>query len=189
MLKAFTTWLKLNPELTGLPDAALARHPLILLSLAGLRNADLFDEAVDATAELIYSSGLMMHHAQPPSRYMPLVQELVRTVRWLSSLIYKAQLERISSAELLQQPTVVGFHCRCCSSAPAWRMSRLSCRRRVQTRGLMWQTMRTQHGAWRDCSSKLARHTLTCSHQVWINQLGSMLRHPPLLLFCLQQLT
>lgn len=81
MLKAFTAWIKLNPELTGLPDAALAGHPLVLLSLAALQDADLFDDAVDATAELISATGLMMHHAQPPSRYMPLVQELVNTVR------------------------------------------------------------------------------------------------------------
>ncbi len=80
MLKAFTAWLKLNPELAGLPDAALAGHPLVLLSLAALQSTDLFDDAVDATAELIYATGLMMHHAQPPSRYMPLVQELVHTV-------------------------------------------------------------------------------------------------------------
>jgi predicted component of type VI protein secretion system len=86
VLKAFTMWLKLNPELTGLSDSALAGHPLVLLSLSGLQHADLFDEAVDATAELIYSSGLMMHHAQPPSRYMPLVQELVHAVRLLLSL-------------------------------------------------------------------------------------------------------
>ena len=82
MLKAFTAWIKLNPELTGLPDAALAGHPLVLLSLAALQDAELFDDAVDATAELISASGLMMHHAQPPSRYMPLVQELVHAV-WL----------------------------------------------------------------------------------------------------------
>ena len=85
MLKAFTAWLKLNPELAGLPDAALAGHPLVLLSLAALQSAELFDDAVDATAELIYATGLMMHHAQPPSRYMPLVQELVHTV-WLCVL-------------------------------------------------------------------------------------------------------
>ncbi len=79
-MKAFTAWLKLNPELAGLPDAALAGHPLVLLSLAALQSAELLDDAVDATAELIYATGLMMHHAQPPSRYMPLVQELVHTV-------------------------------------------------------------------------------------------------------------
>ena len=81
VLKAFTMWLKLNPELTDSSDAALAGHPLVLLSLSGLQHAALFDEAVDATAELIYSSGLMMHHGQPHSRYMPLVQELVHAVR------------------------------------------------------------------------------------------------------------
>ena len=81
VLKAFTAWIKLNPELTGLPDAALAGHPLVLLSLAALQDAELFDDAVDSTAELISATGLMMNHAQPPSRYMPLVQVLLHTVR------------------------------------------------------------------------------------------------------------
>lgn len=85
VLAAFGAWLKLDPELSGLPDEALVGHPLVLALLAALQGQEHFEAAVDAVMELIYCSSMMMHHSTAPARYMPLVQLLVLTVGGLLS--------------------------------------------------------------------------------------------------------
>ena len=73
VLVAFAEWLKLG-DAASLQSANLAQHPLLAAALDGLASESAFDEAVDATVELVYctSSG-----GQPEPSMLPLVSIIV----------------------------------------------------------------------------------------------------------------
>ena len=78
VLVAFAEWLKLG-DAASLQGASLAQHPLLAAALEGLASESAFDEAVDATVELVYctSSG-----GQPEPSMLPVVSIIVPSVRF-----------------------------------------------------------------------------------------------------------
>ena len=76
VLVAFAEWLKLG-DAASLQGASLAQHPLLAAALEGLASESAFDEAVDATVELVYctSSG-----GQPEPSMLPVVGIIVPSV-------------------------------------------------------------------------------------------------------------
>ena len=73
---AFSEWLKLGDAAT-LQGANLAQHPLVMAALDGLASESAFDEAVDATVELVYSTS---SGGQPEPSMLPLVSLIVPSV-------------------------------------------------------------------------------------------------------------
>ena len=79
ILVAFSEWLKLGDAAT-LQGANLAQHPLVMAALDGLASEATFDEAVDATVELVYRTS---PGGQPEPRMLPLVSLIVPSVSQL----------------------------------------------------------------------------------------------------------
>ena len=82
VLTAFAAWV----ELAGanfLDGAQLAQHPLVEAALAGLRDSDVFDAAVEALVQLIFASSSA---GSPRPHMQPLVQRLVPAVRWVGGI-------------------------------------------------------------------------------------------------------
>lgn len=76
ILVAFTEWLKIGDS-ASLQGANLAQHPLVAAALDGLASESAFDEAVDATVELVYSTS---SGGQPEPAMLPLVGLVVHSV-------------------------------------------------------------------------------------------------------------
>lgn len=76
---AFSEWLKLG-DAASLQGANLAQHPLVMAALDGLASEIAFDEAVDATVELVYSTS---SGGQPEPSMLPLVSLIVPSVNKL----------------------------------------------------------------------------------------------------------
>ena len=78
VLVAFAEWLKLG-DAASLQGASLAQHPLLAAALEGLASESAFDEAVDATVELVYCTSL---GGQPEPSMLPVVSIIVPSVRF-----------------------------------------------------------------------------------------------------------
>ena len=85
ILVAFSEWLKLGDAAT-LQGANLAQHPLVTAALNGLASETTFDEAVDATVELVYRTST---GGQPEPSMLPLVSLIVPSVSNRPVCIYK----------------------------------------------------------------------------------------------------
>ena len=77
VLTAFAAWAELG-GLAAMDAAQLAQHPLVDAALAGLRDEDIFDAAVEAVVQLIFMSS---SGGSPQPQMQPLVQRLVPAVR------------------------------------------------------------------------------------------------------------
>lgn len=73
---ALTEWLKIG-DAASLQGANLAQHPLVMAALNGLASESAFDEAVDATVELVYSTS---SGGQPEPSMLSLVSVIVPSV-------------------------------------------------------------------------------------------------------------
>ena len=78
ILVAFSEWLKLG-DAASLQGANLAQHPLVMAALEGLASESAFDEAVDATVELVYCTST---GGQPEPSMLPLVSLIVPSVSY-----------------------------------------------------------------------------------------------------------
>ena len=76
VLVAFAEWLKLG-DAASLQSASLAQHPLLAAALEGLASETAFDEAVDATVELVYCTSA---GGQPEPSMLPVVSIIVPSV-------------------------------------------------------------------------------------------------------------
>lgn len=76
VLVAFAEWLKLG-DAASLQSASLAQHPLLAAALDGLTSESAFDEAVDATVELVYCTST---GGQPEPSMLPVVSIIVPSV-------------------------------------------------------------------------------------------------------------
>ena len=86
---ALTEWLKIG-DAASLQGANLAQHPLVMAALNGLASESAFDEAVDATVELVYSTS---SGGQPEPSMLPLVSVIVPSVSTLPPRKYRIILE------------------------------------------------------------------------------------------------
>ncbi len=86
---ALTEWLKIG-DAASLQGANLAQHPLVMAALNGLASESAFDEAVDATVELVYSTS---SGGQPDPSMLSLVSVIVPSVSSPPSPEYRVILE------------------------------------------------------------------------------------------------
>ena len=76
ILVAFTEWLKIG-DARALQAANLTQHPLVAVALDSLASESAFDEAVDATVELVNSTS---SGGLPEESMLPLVSLIVPSV-------------------------------------------------------------------------------------------------------------
>ncbi len=76
ILVAFTEWLKIS-DAQALQAANLAQQPLVAAALDSLASESAFDEAVDATVELVYSTS---SGGVPEESMLPVVSLIVPSV-------------------------------------------------------------------------------------------------------------